>query len=54
MGKITYLARLFREVRGLGRAKKAYWLMPMVIALLLMAILVMVSEAVSPFIYTLF
>lgn len=54
MGKASYLAKLLGEVVQLARRKKAYWLLPMLLMLLLIGILVSVSEAAAPFIYTLF
>lgn len=54
MGKASYLTRLVGEVAQLARRKKAYWLLPMVLTLLLIGILVSVTEAAAPFIYTLF
>lgn len=54
MGKIRYLKRLLGEVFAFARQRKAYWLVPMILLLLLIAALVMVSQATAPFIYTLF
>ena len=43
------------ELWALLRAKKKYWLMPIVVVLLLLGALVILSgTAVAPFIYTLF
>lgn len=43
------------ELWALIRAKKKYWMMPIVITLLLLGVLVFLSgTAAAPFIYTLF
>jgi len=43
------------ELWALLRAKKKYWLMPIILVLLLLGALVILSgTAVAPFIYTLF
>lgn len=54
MSRIRYSTRLLREVFQFAREHKAYWLVPTVIVLLLIAILVVVSQAAAPFIYTVF
>jgi uncharacterized integral membrane protein len=54
MGRISYLGRLVGEVVQFARENKAYWLVPMVLILVLMAVLIVVSQAAAPFIYTLF
>lgn len=54
MSRIRYTTRLLREVLQFAREHKAYWLVPTVIVLLLIAILVVVSQAAAPFIYTVF
>ncbi|MGH9379205.1 MAG: DUF5989 family protein [Thermoanaerobaculia bacterium] len=54
MGRLRYFTRLLREVLQFAREHKAYWLVPTVIVLLLIGLLVVVSQAAAPFIYTLF
>lgn len=48
--------RLIREFGGLIRARKRYFLIPLVMALLLVGTLIFLAQTspVSPFIYTLF
>jgi hypothetical protein len=48
------LARLLREFWAFARENKAWWIVPVVIALLLVALLVVSVSAISPFIYSLF
>ena len=53
--KVSKLS-ILKEFGIFLKAKKKYWLMPIIILLVLLAILIVVSEssALSPFIYTLF
>ncbi|MBL7155969.1 MAG: hypothetical protein ISS90_02385 [Candidatus Omnitrophica bacterium] len=46
----------FRELWGFLRTRKKWWLLPIIIALLLLGLLIMFTEssAIAPFIYTLF
>ena len=48
------LARLLSELIAFARENKAWWIVPIVIVLLLVALLVVSVSAVSPFIYSLF
>ena len=44
-----------REFWAFARARKKYWLVPLVVVLLLFAIVIVVAEnSIAPFIYTLF
>jgi hypothetical protein len=47
---------LLKDLWGFMRARKKFWLAPIVIILLLLGVLVVFSQgsAVAPFIYTLF
>ncbi len=47
---------LLREFWGFLRARKKFWLLPIIIILLLLGILIVFTEssAVAPFIYALF
>jgi hypothetical protein len=54
MGRSRYIARLLGELFQLARERKAYWLVPTIVVLLLIGFLVVVSEAAAPFIYTIF
>ncbi len=46
----------FRELWDFLKARKKWWLLPIIIALLLLGLLIMFTEssAIAPFIYTLF
>jgi hypothetical protein len=54
MGKLGFLGRLFSELFQFARKEKIYWLLPLVIVLLLVALFIVTSQVVAPFIYTLF
>ena len=54
MDKIVYLGRLLGEVSKLAWKTKAWWLVPLVLILLVLAALVATSQAVTPFAYTMF
>ncbi|MBT3192158.1 MAG: hypothetical protein HN341_06345 [Verrucomicrobia bacterium] len=51
---LRHLGRLLKEVGGFAWHNKAWWIVPMVLAMLLLALLVMAGQSVAPFIYTLF
>jgi hypothetical protein len=54
VGKIGYSFRLLKEFWGFARTHKAYWIVPLVIILGLVTILIFSTQAVTPFIYSLF
>ncbi len=47
---------LFKEFWLFAKANKKFWLLPIILVLLLLALLIFVSESsvIAPFIYTLF
>jgi hypothetical protein len=51
---LRHLGRLLKELMGFAWHNKAWWLVPIVLVLLLMALLVVVGQSTAPFIYTLF
>lgn len=51
---LRHLWRLIAEVFGFAWQNKAWWIIPVVLILLLLAALVAFTEASAPFIYTLF
>jgi len=51
---LRYLLRLFREFFGFAWKNKAWWILPIVAVLLLMALLIVLGQTTAPFIYTLF
>ncbi|MBK7048502.1 MAG: hypothetical protein IPO18_03970 [bacterium] len=54
MHRLTHLGRLLAEIGRYAAQHKAWWLIPMVIVLLLLALLIVTGQATAPFIYTLF
>ena len=51
---LRHLFRLLREVGEFAWQNKVWWIVPMVIVLLAMALLVFVGQSSAPFVYTLF
>ena len=52
---LKHLLRLLKEVGGFAWENKAWWIVPMVVVLLLLALLVFAGQSAAPaFIYTLF
>ena len=54
MRMLKYLGRLLGEFFGFAMQNKAWWMVPMIIALLFLAIFIIAGSGVAPFIYTLF
>ncbi len=54
MNKVRRLGNLLAEVWGFARANKAWWIVPLVAVLLVIAALIVSGQAFAPFIYTLF
>ena len=54
MGKLGYSGKLLKEFIDFAKENKAYWIVPLVIILALMALLVVAGQGAAPFIYTLF
>ena len=50
---LGYLGRLLKEFGEFAWHNKAWWILPMVILLLLLALLIATGTSVAPFIYTL-
>lgn len=51
---LKYLGRLLKEFAGFAWHNKVWWIMPVVLVLLLMAMLIVLGQTTAPFIYTLF
>lgn len=51
---LRHVGRLLREVGEFAWQNKAWWIVPIVVVLLLMALLVFTFQTATPFIYTLF
>ena len=54
MRALKNLGRLLRELWAFAREHKAWWIVPVVVILLLVALFVVTVSAISPFIYSLF
>ena len=51
---LKYLGRLLKEFFGFAWHNKAWWIIPVILVLLLMAMLIVLGQTTAPFIYTLF
>lgn len=51
---LKYLGRLLKEFLGFAWQNKAWWIIPIVLVLLLLAFLIFAGQSAAPFIYTLF
>jgi hypothetical protein len=54
MRALRSLGRLLRDLWAFAREHKAWWIIPVVAVLLLVALLVISVSTISPFIYSLF
>jgi hypothetical protein len=54
MGKAKHFGRLTKEVWHFAWERKAWWIVPLFITLILIALMVATSQSSAPFIYTLF
>ena len=51
---LRHLGRLMGELFGLARRHKIWWIIPLVVLLLLVALVIVASQGNAPFIYTIF
>ncbi len=51
---LKHLGKLLKEFAGFAWKNKVWWIVPMVLVLLLLALLIATSQTAAPFIYTLF
>jgi len=51
---LRHLLRLLGEFGAFAWHNKAWWIVPVVLVLLLLALLIVSGQTVAPFIYTLF
>ncbi len=51
---LKYLGPLLMEFLGFARHHKAWWILPIIVVFLLVALLIVVGQTGSPYIYTLF
>lgn len=54
MRALRSLSRFLHELWAFAREHKAWWIIPVVLALLLVSLLLVSVSAISPFIYSLF
>ena len=54
MRALRYLGRLIREFFEFAWQNKAWWIIPVVLVLFLLAVFIFTGSSVAPFIYTLF
>lgn len=54
MRALRSLSRLTREMFGFARENKAWWMIPVVAILLVVAAFIVAVSTISPFIYSLF
>ena len=54
MRKVRYFGSMMGEIVQFAKQNKVYWIVPLVLILALVILLVVTSQAVAPFIYTLF
>ena len=54
MRVLRHLLRLLGEFWSFARQNKAWWILPIIVVLLLLALCVLATQTVTPFIYTLF
>jgi len=51
---LRHLLLLFKDLFGFARQNKIWWIVPLVIVLLVLALVMVAGQAIAPFIYTLF
>jgi hypothetical protein len=51
---MRHLGRLLKEFGLFAWHNKAWWIIPVVLVMLILALFIATSQAVAPFIYTLF
>jgi hypothetical protein len=51
---LKHLGRLLREFGAFAWHNKAWWIVPIVLVLLILTFFIVTTQAVAPFIYTLF
>lgn len=54
MRSLKYLGQFLRELFAFARQNKIWWIVPVVLVLLIVALLVVAVSTISPFIYSLF
>jgi hypothetical protein len=54
VNRIGYSSKLLRELWAFAKQRKIYWLLPIVLVGLIIALMVTAAHVSAPFIYTLF
>ncbi|ACB73815.1 DUF5989 family protein [Opitutus terrae] len=54
MRALRSLSRFFAELFAFARERKAWWIVPIVVLLLLIGLVIVSVSTISPFIYSLF
>jgi len=54
MNRLRHLRALLRQLWGFAWERREWWIIPVVLVLLVVALLITVGAAVSPFVYPLF
>ena len=54
MGKMRHAGRLLSQFWKMAKKHKVWWMVPLILLLALVALLIVTSQAATPFIYTLF
>jgi hypothetical protein len=49
-----HLGKLLKEIGGFAWHNKAWWIIPIVLILLVLALIIVLGQTSAPFIYTLF
>jgi hypothetical protein len=53
MGRLRYAGKLFGHIVRFAAENKAYWIVPLLLVLGLLALVIFTGQASTPFIYTL-
>jgi uncharacterized integral membrane protein len=54
MRYMRHLGKLLRELFGFARHHKAWWMIPIALMLLLMALVIVIGQSAAPLIYPFF
>ena len=54
MDFFRHFVGLMKNLLGFARQNKVWWIVPLVIILLILTVVMIASQAIAPFIYTLF
>jgi hypothetical protein len=54
MGRLRYAGKLFGHIWRFAAENKAWWIVPLIVVLGVLAFVIVTGQASTPFIYTLF